>query len=109
MCEAKYIFICLLAIYILSFSQLLYTCPVLFSLVLSKKVTESDFHVKETVLVWKERKQFQDQSIAAKSQKSQKTIEIQNWKVSSDRRGSREEKGEGIFQIWNISGHGSRL
>ena len=51
MCEAKYIFICLLAIYILSFSQLLYTCPVLFSLVLSKKVTESDFHVKETVLV----------------------------------------------------------
>ena len=46
--------------------------------VLSKKVTESNFHVKEMVLVPKERKQFQKQRVAPKSQKSQKTLEVQN-------------------------------
>ena len=38
------------------------------SFVLSKKVTESDFHVKEMVLVPKERKQSQKQRVAPVSE-----------------------------------------
>ena len=53
---------------------------VLSSFVLSKKVTESDFRVKEMVLVPKERRQSQKQRVAPKSQKSQKTLGVRTEK-----------------------------